>query len=201
MLNLFKSRDIAKKGFDSIVYTLHKRFGPYHMAHRLTKQFCDPPKCTFIHGHTINIDIDLIFELDRTEFDILKHNSGMLIDFTYLKEYIHKPFNEWFDHTLIVELENENHVPEGCNRIYGFEYGESLLVLYHNPNQRTVYTTFSPTAELMSLWIARWLEFQLHTNVALKDKFVVSVKTIQFIKVTFWETEKNSATVTLSVQL
>ncbi len=107
--------------------------------------------CKNVHGHNAKLEITLDGRIDP--------KTGMVLDFTILKEFVQNNIIKLFDHTFL----NELYLPEIENM------GEKIDVLY-------LEIRSNPTAERMVEFIVALLQREYKGRVSLE-------------KVKFWETD------------
>jgi len=114
------------------VVKITKKF-EFEMAHRLHNH---DKKCKYIHGHTYKLEVTVSgIPLD----DRTSSSNGMVMDFGDLKAMV-KPILNMLDHSLLLE---ERTTPE----LRGLE--------------NVIRTGFTPTAEMLAIWIREQIGEQL----------------------------------------
>lgn len=96
------------------------------IAHRLPKHH---GKCRFVHGHSY------LFEVTAYRLGAQNKESGMVVDFSILKEMMEQVISPW-DHTLILYEKDD------------------LVQLLPKEHIKLITLSFIPTAENMALYIA-----------------------------------------------
>ena len=150
------------------MHSIEKEY-KFEYAHRLMNHKGD---CKNIHGHSARIKVE-IFSIDINE------HTGMIIDFGHLG-FISSYFDQKFDHTLI--LNNQDPL---FHLLKDSEIGKDFKIRMFQGE---------PTSENF----ARAMAYDILVGIEDKERNILNLPVkIEKIKITFWETAKNSATFTL----
>ena len=131
------------------------------MKIRVTKEFVFeaahaldgyPGKCQDIHGHNYHLSLTFLGEPEK---DKSVSNTGMVVDFGDIKDFLTKKIKPLFDHRLILRSDS---------RFLGLE----------RKNERIRYVDYQPTTENMLLEIVDILNnnFKTSNNVVLCSAFL-----------------------------
>lgn len=105
------------------MYTIRKKF-KFEMAHQLFDAYSDCCKDT-IHGHSYILEV--FIENDQLD------QTGMLIDFTKVKDQIKEYINKW-DHALVMPN----------------TFSQEYIDMLYKYNMKLIIVKYNPTAENMA---------------------------------------------------
>ena len=117
----------------------------FEMAHALWNY---DGLCRHIHGHSYKLLITIIGEPIEHTGD---QKLGMVLDFGDLKRAVKGPVVDFFDHSLVLNRDAENYMPEEPNEMY----------------EKVHLFDFQPTCENLVVYIAEKVEPLLAAGIDL----------------------------------
>jgi queuosine biosynthesis protein QueD len=177
--------------------TITKDMGEFAAAHTLVNH---DGGCANLHGHNYRVEVTLIGDFQQVRTG--NTESGMIIDFTALKEVYKKHVHEVVDHAMIIgdnapSWYQEFRMAVDCvndqspNYSGGFnsrEYIDSLLgKVAHLPIEET-------TAEYFSKWILETIQAELPAYLEKSERY--RSHEVMVYSVSVWETSSSKATYT-----
>ncbi|MEI4220287.1 MAG: 6-carboxytetrahydropterin synthase [Candidatus Dasytiphilus stammeri] len=129
-------------------------------------------KCHNLHGHRYSI----LVTLTSKELISEGSQSGMVMDFSFVKEVMHECIDRNCDHAIIVDAEDDYLI----NILDIVEYGRKVqqsktALLIHNSAQMKIYIVpFSPTAEALAKhWYEILSEKILHRLMGIIHPLII----------------------------
>jgi len=117
----------------------------FEMAHALWNY---DGLCRHIHGHSYKLFISII---GKPITETKDPKLGMVLDFGDLKALVKGPVVDYFDHSLVINKEAENHRPKEPNEMY----------------DKVHLVDFQPTCENLVIYIAEKIQALLPPGIGL----------------------------------
>lgn len=179
--------------------TITKDMGEFAAAHTLVNH---DGGCANLHGHNYRVEVTLIGDFQRVS--TTNTESGMIIDFTALKEVYKKHVHEVVDHAMIIsEAAPEWYQAFARMLSTTYEVNNSM----HNMTSETALSLvdsllgkvahlpiLETTAEYFAKWILETIQAKLPAYLEKSERFRSSEVLVYSVSV--WETSSSKATYT-----